>query len=88
MSYYYQYVYLEIILSCYQYGSNYFLLLQSRHIPKGSDVQCMVRRNQHIVAALHLVESMNELLLYDLSGVELKLLLLFSYFEQLIDIHQ
>ena len=23
----------------YQHGSNYFLLVQSRHIPKGSDVQ-------------------------------------------------
>ena len=33
--------------------------------------------NQHIVAALHLVVSMNEWLLYDLSGVELELLLLF-----------
>ena len=39
------------------------------HIPKGSDVQWMVRCNQHIVASLHLVESMNEWLLYDLSGV-------------------
>ena len=51
--------------------------MQNRHTPKGSDVQWMVRRNQHIVAALHLVVSMNEWLLYDLSGVELKLLLLF-----------
>ena len=48
----------------------------------------MVRRNQHIVAALHLAVSMNELFLYDLSGVELKGLLLFQCFEQLIDIHQ
>ena len=55
----------------------FFLLVQSRHIPKGSDVQWMVRRNQHIVAALHFVVSMNEWPLYDLSGVELKLLLLF-----------
>ena len=39
MSLYYQYVYLEIILSCYQHGSNYFLLVQNRHTPKGSDVQ-------------------------------------------------
>ena len=46
-------------------------------LQKRSDVQWMVRRNQHIVAALHLVVSMNEWLLYDLSGVELKLLLLF-----------
>ena len=29
-----------IILSiCCQHGSNYFILVQSRHIPKGSDVQ-------------------------------------------------
>ena len=28
----------------------------------------MVRRNQHIVGALHLVVSMNEWLLYDLSS--------------------
>ena len=47
----------------------------------------MVRCNQHIVAALHLVVSMNAWLLYDLNGVELKLLL-FLCFEQLIDIHQ
>ena len=39
MSLYYQYAYLEITLSCYQHGSNYFLLVQNRHIPKGSDVQ-------------------------------------------------
>ena len=32
----------------------------------------MVRRNQHILDARHLVVSMNEWLLYDLSGVELK----------------
>ena len=33
MSEYYQYVYLEITVSCYQNGTNYFLLVQSRHIP-------------------------------------------------------
>ena len=55
----------------------FLLLVQSRHIPKGSDVQWMVRRNQYIVAALHLVVSMNEWFLYDLSRVELKLLLPF-----------
>ena len=60
----------------YQYESNYFLFVQSRNIPKGSDVQCMVRHNQHIVTALHLAVSINEWLLYDLSGVELKRLLL------------
>ena len=59
--------YLEITASCSQHGSNYFLLVQNRHTPKGSDVQWMVRRNQHIVAALHLVVSMTEWLLYDLS---------------------
>ena len=36
---YYQYVYLEITVLCSQQGSNYFLLVQSRHIPKGNDVQ-------------------------------------------------
>ena len=39
VSYYYQYVYLEIIVSCYQHGSNYFLLVQNRHTPKGSDLR-------------------------------------------------
>ena len=77
MSEYYQYVYLEIILSCYQHESNYFLLVQNRHTQKGSDVQWMVHRNQHIVVALHLVVSMNVWLLYDLNGVEPKRLLLF-----------
>ena len=48
----------------------------------------MVRHNQHIKAALHLVVNMNELLLYDLNGVELKCLLLLQCFEKLIDIHQ
>ena len=28
----------EIILSCYQHGSNYFFLVQNRQPPKGSDV--------------------------------------------------
>ena len=77
MSYYNQYVYLEITGSCYQHESNYFLLVQSRHIPKESDTHWMVRHIQHIVATLHLAVSMNELLLYELSGVELKRLLLF-----------
>ena len=40
--------------------NNYFLLVQNRHTPKGSDVQRMVHHNQYIVAALHLVVSMNE----------------------------
>ena len=35
------------------------LLVQNRHTPKGSDVQRMVHRNQHIVGALHLIVSMN-----------------------------
>ena len=39
MSLYYQYVYLEITVSCSQHGSNYFLLVQNRHTPKGSVVQ-------------------------------------------------
>ena len=69
---YYPYVYLEITVSCYQHGSYYFLLTQCRHIPKGSDIQSMVRRNQHIVAALLLAVNMNECLFYDLSGDELK----------------
>ena len=40
-------------------------------------LQWMTRRNQHIVAALHLAVSMNAWLLYDPSGVELKRLILF-----------
>ena len=43
MSQYYQYVYLEITVLCSQHGSNYFLLVQIRHIPKGNDAQLMVQ---------------------------------------------
>ena len=46
--------------SCYQHGSNYFPLVWNRHITKGNDVQWMVYRNQHIVAALHLVVSKSQ----------------------------
>ena len=48
----------------------------------------MVHRNQHIAAALHIVVSINEWLLYDLNGVEPKHFLYFLCFEQLIDVHQ
>ena len=47
--------YPEITVSCYNHGRNCFLLVQNRHTPKGCDEQWMVRRNQHIVAAHHLV---------------------------------
>ena len=50
--------------------------MQNRHTPKGSEVQWMVHRNQHIVVALHLAVSMNVWLLYDLNGVKPKRLLL------------
>ena len=75
MSWYYQYVYLEITVSCSEHGSNYFLLVQNHHTPKGCDVQWMVHRNQHNAVALHLAVSMNAWPLYDLDGVEPKQLL-------------
>ena len=59
MSYFYKYVYLEITVSGFQHGRTYFLLVQNRHTPKGSVVQWMVHRHQHIAAALRLVVSMN-----------------------------
>ena len=59
MSLHYQYVYLEITVSCFQHGSDYFLLVRNRQSPKGSDVQLMLHRNQQIAAALHLEVIMN-----------------------------
>ena len=62
--------------------------MQNHHNPKGSDVQGMVHRNQHIDDALHLIVSMNACFLYDLNGVEPKLLLLFLCFKQVVDVHR
>ena len=59
MSLYYQYVYLEITVSWYNHGRNYFILVPNRHTLKVSDVQLMMHRNQYSVAALHIVVSMN-----------------------------
>ena len=59
MLFYYQYVYLEITVSWYHHGSNYFILVPNRLTLKGNDVQLIMHRDQYSVAALHLVVSMN-----------------------------